>query len=475
MLESSYGLNFFLKSPKNKTEHMRYVYLRVTVDGIPKETSTKMKWDDRRWDQDQGKAIGTKEDARTLNLYIDALTTKINLYKTELINSGQTISAIGIISFVKGETISKAKVLEEFQAHNDEMAALVKKREFAKGTHTKYETARSHVKEFILFKYKRDDLEFRELNYEFIVDYEFYLKTVRDCSNNTTLKYISNFKKIVLRAIAKEIISKDPFGLFKGKKTRVKKYPLTMSELSRLENKEFSTERLTMVRDVFVFQCYTGLAYIDVYQLKREDIKEVDGQLWIMSNRQKTKSNTDIPLLPKAVEIMVKYKDHPTCIKRGSVLPVSSNQKMNEYLKEIAELCGIKSVLSTHVARRTFASTVTLNNGVPIHVVKEMLGHSTVRQTEDYALTEQDTISKEMAGLTERMFGKSKDSFAVLLKNFEKELEDLKTGKCNADPILYDTKLIELSEQLNILKSHSTVSVQLKVFHPEIPEFNVVR
>lgn len=152
------------------------------------------------------------------------MVTKINQFKTELINSGQTISAVGIISFVKGRTISRVKVLEEFQQHNDEIKALVKKGEYAEATHTRYVTARSHVKKFIRFKYKKDDLEFRELNYEFIVDYEFYLKTVRDRSNNTTLKYISQFKKIVLRAIAKEIIPKNPFLLFKRKKVKIKKY-----------------------------------------------------------------------------------------------------------------------------------------------------------------------------------------------------------------------------------------------------------
>jgi integrase len=461
MLEASYGLNFFLKSPKNKTIQIRYVYLRVTVDGIPKEISTKMKWDARRWDQEAGRAIGTKEDARTVNFYLEALITKISQYKTDLINSGQTISARAIISFVNGETISKAKVLEEFQTHNDEIEALVEKGEFAKGTHTRYVTARSHVKEFILFKYKRDDLEFRELNHEFVVDYEFYLKTVRNCSNNTTLKYIINFKKIVLRAIAKEIIAKDPFTLFKGKKTRIKKYPLTRAELHQLEKKEFSSERLSVVRDIFVFQCYTGLAYIDVYQLKKEDVKPgVDGQLWIMSNRQKTKSNTDIPLLPIAIEIMEKYKKHPICMKRGSVLPVSTNQKMNEYLKEIAELSGIKCELSTHKARRTFASTVTLNNGVPIHVVKEMLGHRSVRQTEDYALTEQETVSKEMSGLTERLSEENKDRFADLLGNFEKELKYLKTGQYDNDPMLYNEKLSELGRRFNALKSQQIKSLQ---------------
>ncbi|WP_066749905.1 site-specific integrase [Chryseobacterium glaciei] len=457
MLETSYGLTFFLKSPQKKTTQIRYIYLRVTVDGIPKETSTKMKWDARRWDQDSGRAVGTKEDARTLNFFLESLITKVNQFKTELINEEQTITANGIIDFVKGKTVSKAKVLEEFQLHNDEMKALIKTEEVAKGTHTRYVTARSHVHEFILFKYKKDDLEFRELNYEFVTDYEFYLKTVRNCSNNTTLKYISNLKKIVLRAIAKEIISKDPFTLFKGKKVKIKKYPLTKAELDLLENKKFSSERLATIRDIFIFQCYTGLAYIDVYQLKKDDIKQgVDGQLWIMSNRQKTKSNTDIPLLPKAMEIMEKYKNNPVCVKKGIVLPVKSNQKMNEYLKEVAELSNVYTALNTHKARRTFASTVTLNNGVPIHVVKELLGHHSVRQTEEYAITEHESISKEMTGLGERLSvvikEKNDDDLKSLLEQFGNDLEQLKENQLAINPEIYEQMLFDFGERLNALK-----------------------
>lgn len=460
MLETSYGLNFFLKSPKIKTTQIRYVYLRVTVDGVPKETSTKMKWDAKRWDQEAGKAIGTKEDAKILNYFLEALVTKINQFRTELIKQDETVTSLKIINFVNGKTISKAKVLQEFKEHNDELLALVPT-EYAMGTYTRFVTARSHVQEFIFFKYQQEDLEFRELNYEFIKDYEFYLKTVRKCSNNTSLKYISNFKKIVLRAIAKEIISKDPFILFKRKKVKVKKDPLTRSELSLLEKKQFESERLNTVRDIFIFQCYTGLAYIDVFQLKKTDIKDgLDGRLWIISKRQKTKSKTDIPLLPKAIELLEKYKDHPVCIKRGSVLPVVSNQKMNEYLKEIAILSKVHCVLCTHKARRTFASTVTLNNGVPIHVVKELLGHYSVKQTEDYAITEQDSINKEMTDLTQRLSEKSsKDSFLKGLQNIEKELENLKTDRYTVDPEFYTSKISKLEDsfkELQFMRSEST-------------------
>ncbi|MGE8428711.1 MAG: site-specific integrase [Sphingobacterium sp.] len=185
------------------------------------------------------------------------------------------------------------------------------------------------------------------------------------------IKIYQQFKKIVLRAAAKEIITQDPFKLFSGKKTKAKKKPLTKAELQRIKDKVFLSNRLIVVRAIFVFQCYTGLSYIYAFQLKWNDIKEADdGCMWIMSNRQKSKSGTDIPLFPKAREIIAKYSDDLNCIKRGTVLPGRSNQKRNEYLKEIADLCEISETLNKHKARRTFPNTITLNNGVSIHVVK---------------------------------------------------------------------------------------------------------
>lgn len=454
LVEQSYGLTFFLKSSKN--EKIRHIYVRITVDGIPKETSTKRKWYPDRWDQKEGKAIGTKEDAKTINLFLESLTTKTNSHRTELMNNDIPITSIDLINFINGKYRSRNKVLEEFQEHNDEMAQLVITKEYSKGTHERYVTARSHVQEFIQHKYNRDDLEFSALNYEFIKDYNLYLKTVRKCSNNTSLKYISNFKKIVLRAVAKEIIPKDPFKLFVSKKTKIKKKPLTKAELRRIEEKEFSSERLTIIRDIFVFQCYTGLSYIDAFQLKWEDLKEADdGRMWIMSSRQKSKSDTDIPLLPKAFEIIAKYKNNPLCLKRGTVLPGRSNQKMNEYLKEIAVLCDIHVTLNTHKARRTFASTITLNNGVSIHVVKEMLGHYSVKQTEEYAITEQASIAREMKELETKL--RSTDHFnrdlVKFLEQLEKEFRDLKSAQNNRSDVSFANRCDAFENMLSRAKA----------------------
>ena len=457
MLEQSFGLNFFLKSQSGKSENLRYVYVRVTVDGIPKETSTKRKWDITRWEKNLERASGSKEDAKSLNYFLNTLKTNVNNYKTELILRGKKITASTLIDFVKGKDASSLKVLEEFQKHNDRMLKMVPD-EYADGTHKRYVTARSHVQEFILFKFQKDDIEFRELNYEFIIDYEFYLRSVRKCNNNTTLKYIRNFKKIVLDAVAKDILLKDPFKLFKGKITKTQKKPLTKAEMRILENKDFENERLSTIRDIFLFQCYTGLAYIDAFQLKKHDIKEGnDGRLWIMSFRQKSKSVTDIPLLPKALEILNKYKSHPVCLQRNAVLPVKSNQKMNAYLKEIAAICNIGSTLNTHKARRTFASTVTLNNGVPISIVKEMMGHSSVKQTEAYALTEQETVGHEMTKLAKKLstpIGSEKNkTIETQIRKLESELAALKKNNAKSshdDDITL--KLSQFEENLNLFK-----------------------
>ncbi len=429
MLEASYGLNFFLKT-HHKGFDLRFIYLRITVGGIQKETSTKRKWEGSRWNQKTERATGTKEDAKALNYFLDSIRRKVEDYKIQLINRNTPITSQKLIDFVLGNTEANTKVLQEFQKHNDEILALVAKGEYSRGTHERYVTARSHVQQFIKLKYKVDDLEFRQLNYEFIKDYDFFLRTIRNCQNNSTVKYIANFKKIVYRAISKDIISSDPFKAFNSKKVTIKKNPLSSRELYILENKVFDSERLNEVRDIFVFQCYTGLSYIDVKQLSNDEIKTgIDNKQWIISSRQKTGSATTIPLLAKAIEILERYKHHKLCIKRNLLLPVKSNQKMNEYLKEIATLCNINDNLTTHKARRTFGSTVTLNNGIPMHVVKEMLGHQSIKQTEEYALTEQSTISREMQILENKISSEANDDQhdpISMLENIEKEISLLK-------------------------------------------------
>jgi len=404
MLEKSFGLFFFLKKPKNENaDGTRYVYLRITVDGVSKEVSTKRLWHLSRWCARSGSASGNKEDSKSLNSFLESYIALAYKAKQKLLDGDHHVTSASIKAILVGEWIDHKMVLEVFKLHNDQMEQLIGK-DFAKGTHDRYVTSLAHTRSFILWKYGKDDMSIKDLDYEFIEDYSFWLKTERKCNQNTTTKYLCNFKKIVLSCVKKKWLKADPFAEFQFKRTKVKRRPLTPFELRRLEEKTFEIERINQVRDIFLFCCYTGLAYIDVKQLNRSEIGTgIDGGQWIFSNRQKTDGATDIPLLPKAFEIMNKYADHPNCLINGRLLPVLSNQRMNSYLKEISDLCGIDRALTTHIARHTFATTVTLSNKVPIETVSKMLGHASIKQTQEYAVVVDSKISEDMLDLKGRL------------------------------------------------------------------------
>ena len=403
MLDKSFGLFYFLKQAKNQKNDGRYIYLRITVDGISKEISTKRQWLVSRWDQSAGRAKGNKEDALTLNAYLDVFITNIYTAKSKLIQSDKLVSAEAIKDILIGKGDIKRMVLAIFSVHNSQMKELVGS-EFAPGTLERYQTSYSHTKTFIKWKYDLDDIELKDLNYDFISDYAFWLKTIRKCNHNSTVKYLCNFKKIIIQCIRKGWLQHDPFIGYKTTKKEVKRIALTKQEVEDISRKVFDIERLAHVRDIFLFSCYTGLAYIDVQKLKRSQIvKGNDGEQWINTHRQKTDSPTRLPLLPKAIEIMDKYKNDPKCANDGYVLPVLTNQKMNAYLKEIATICGINKILTFHIARHTFATTITLSNGVPIETVSKMLGHSSIKQTQHYAKILDLKVSVDMAALKQKL------------------------------------------------------------------------
>jgi site-specific recombinase XerD len=179
---------------------------------------------------------------------------------------------------------------------------------------------------------------------------------------------------------------------------------LTKEELHDVESKEIDIERLAEVRDIFLFCCYTGLAFIDVFQLTVNDITlGIDGKKWIYTNRQKTGNQSNVPLLPQALRILEKYNDHPVREITGKLFPVKSNQKMNAYLKEIGTICNLQKKLTMHLARHTFATTVTLSNGVPIETVSKMLGHNKLATTQIYAKVLEHKVSQDMNVLFEKM------------------------------------------------------------------------
>lgn len=258
--------------------------------------------------------------------------------------------------------------------------------------------------ELIKKEYKVDDILLREVNGELVRKFDLYLKTEKGCAQNTVIRYMKCFKKVTNLAIANEWISKNPFAGIKFQEEEIVKEFLTQQELNIILDKEFEMERLELVRDVFIFQCYTGLAFIDVYNLKPEHISEDNnGNLWIIKPREKTKNMCNIPLLSVPKKILDKYSNHPHCKEKGVLLPVMANQKMNSYLKEIADFCGIKKNITTHTARHSFASVIALGNNVSLPNVAKMLGHSSTRMTQHYAKVLDQSILKDMQGVEKRL------------------------------------------------------------------------
>ncbi len=403
-MEKSFGLIFYLKKNKHDRDKKSVIYMRITVDGEGIDISTKRKCMSKKWNRISGRMNVKEETAMEFNLYLDTLQQKVYEAKRKLLELDKEITPASIKDVMMGKSVNREKrmLMEIFQHHNDQMKSLVGK-DYAAGTLQRYETSYRHTKSFIETRYKISDININRLDFEFLSEYEYWLKSVRSCDHNSAMKYLSNFRKIVNRCLRNGWLEKDPFFGFKMAKREVERTALTEIELQTLAEKAFSIERLGIVRDIFLFSCLSGLAYADVKKLKKSEvIVGIDNEKWLTIKRQKTDSSSRIPLLPAAVNLMEKYKNHPQCIMEDRLLPVLSNQKMNAYLKEIADVCGISKTLTYHIARHTFATTVTLSNGVPIETVSKMLGHRNLKTTQHYAKILDLKVSRDMKSLRDK-------------------------------------------------------------------------
>ncbi|GEO11922.1 site-specific integrase [Segetibacter aerophilus] len=397
-MDHKISILFYSRIASTNRDNLVPIYLRITIDGQRIEQTTKRFVELSKWSNTRGKMKGAHAEARSFNSFLDAIKHKVHTAERELLHDGKEITYQTFKEKWFGVDVKVYKILEVFENHNRQVAQLIGK-DFSPATLQRYKTSLDHTRSFIKWKYKVQDIEVTKLNYEFINDYAFWLKTTRNCNHNSTMKYLANFKKVVLLCIKNGYLQKDPFVGFKLTKREVERPFLSKDELQTMAAKEFPAARLNHVRDIFLFSCYTGLAYADVKKLKRNEIGVgVDGEQWIFTKRQKTDTASRIPLLPVAERLLDKYKDNPQCMS-GSILPVLSNQKMNAYLKEIADVCGINKVLTFHIARHTFATTVTLSNGVPIETVSKMLGHTNLRTTQHYAKILDIKVGEDMKAL----------------------------------------------------------------------------
>ena len=394
---------FYIRRDKTNKKGEAPVFMRLTINGERADASIKRFIEPHAWNSAKGKANEKSRGGKDLNLYLDAISANILRIQRDLELDKKEVSAQIILNRYLGkEQSDRHTLMEVFRAHNEKCRAL-SGISLAPATVIRYETTLRLTEEFLQKNYKKEDCYLDEVTNQFIEDFEFFLKTVRRCCHNTTTKYLLNFKKIIRIALAKGWMKKDPFAQVHFHFEPVEREFLEKQELKAMLNKEITITRLAQVRDIFCFCCLTGLAFTDVQQLKAEHlVADIHGKIWIRKARQKTKNMCNIPLLDEAQKIIDRYRDYPYCQTHGVLLPVCSNQKMNSYLKELADICGIRKNLSTHCARHTFA-TLTLASGATIDNVAKMLGHANVNMTRRYAKVLDSSIMRDMEAVAENM------------------------------------------------------------------------
>src|SRR5690554_1889273 len=401
-----FNVHFFLNK-RRKKDGKTQLYIRIIVDQKRAEIATTYYIPISAWSDKTRKVKISYSKATFINGYIDRVVNEITQIFIKESSQEDGITSIAVKEKYLGINNSEIKlktILEAFNYHNTKMEEQVKIWAVVKKTHSRYVITKNKVKDFMKYQYKTKDMPLPDLRLRFVTEFEHYLLTKGKLQTNTAHKYIKNLKKIMNMAVGLDWIPSNPFNNFRCSYTAPKREVLTQEELDILKSKEIHIPRLSEVRDVFLFCCYTGFAYSDIYNFEYNAItKGIDGEYWLSTERQKTGVKESVPLLPVAMGIITKYRGHPYCISANRLLPVNSNQRYNAYLKEIADICGIEKKITSHIARHTFATTVTLANGVPIETVSSMLGHSSIRTTQVYAKVIEKKVSEDMQNLKEKL------------------------------------------------------------------------
>ena len=398
----TFNIHFWLNGAKKKN-HLSPIYARITVDGKRAEISLKRSVSVTYWDTRAKRANWRTPEGKALNVYLDQVYSNLLACHKQLLGESKYITAQAIKARYLGEDEQHKTLLQLVSYHNKTMVSILKP-----GTLKNYFTTERYLKRYLKNKLKTNDIYLRQLSYKFIIDFEQFLRNDKSINssqplrNNGVMKHLERLKKMTNLALRLEWIERDPFLKFSLKFKKYERTFLSQTELEALESARFSKEIHEKTRNIFVFACYTGLSYIDVKLLSENHIvRGIDGDYWIFSKREKNDEILKIPLLDKALDILKKYDQE---FKREEkLLPVFSNQKINEYLKEIATELKIRKKLSFHAARHTFATTVTLSNGVPIETVSKLLGHSKLSTTQIYAKVLEQKLSGDMKSLRIRL------------------------------------------------------------------------
>ena len=402
----NFNIYFWLKKNSVRRDGTLPIYARITIGSTSRvDLSTKQNVLEKNWCDKSSRVLKRTKNAKRINDELDFINSNIKKAFLELKDEGVPISAkaVKLRCTGKDRPVTTIRDLIHYHTEND-----LKK--LAPGTAKNYAATEKYILRFVKFEYKCDDIYLSQIDYTFIVKFEDYLRTCKTLkraqplNNNGRMKHLERLKKFTTLALKHRWIKSNPFALYQLKYEDFDCPFLEENELKTISSIVLTDDSLNIVRDVFVFSCYTGLCYIEVKNLKTGDIVNgIDKEDWIMVRRQKSKTPVKLPLLEEAKRILDKYKNYSLAVNANKLLPVYSDQKINKYLKEIAKLCNIKKNLTFHVARHTFATTITLLNDVPLETVSKMLGHTKLSTTQKYARVVEKKISKDMLELRSKL------------------------------------------------------------------------
>ncbi|MDO4229043.1 MAG: site-specific integrase [Capnocytophaga sp.] len=393
--KSTFKVLFYLKKNAPKKNGKVAIMGRITIDGKIAQFSTKLEIFPDKWDLKFGKVLGKSEEALSLNRKLEELKMRLVNQYDHLMKTEGFVTAEKLKSNFLGISTTDHSLLKVFKKFNEDFEKMVAKDVRSRHTLAKYEIVYEHLLNFIEYKYGRTDIDFRELTLDFIKDFDFYLRINKGLTNNTVRAYVIPILKMTTVAIEKEIIHKNPFNNYEILIEERDRGFLLKEEIEQLLNLSFKNKTRELVRDLFVFSCFTGLSYIDIKQLKKNQIQTFfDGNRWIISRRQKTGNTSNIRVLPIAQKIIDKYE---SISKNEFVFPVPTNVTCNRYLKKISLEAGIDKTkpLSFHWARHTFG-TLFLTEGVPLESVSKMMGHKNLKTTQIYAKITNEKISQDL-------------------------------------------------------------------------------
>jgi site-specific recombinase XerD len=400
--KSTFSAGFVAQKGKPKADGTIPILARIIINGEMAHFSTKFHIQPDRWLTREGRTVGLTHEEKQINLWLGDFWSLIRQRYNEIVMQGEVATADRVKQAVLKLDQRGVKILDLFDDFNADYLKMVNKGTTHK-TYTRYLLTRNLLADFISERHKRKDMVVAEINSKFVNDFFVWLRNHDTNSHNYHMKFIQRFRTVFNVARNNGWVQGDPFASFKMRFEEIDRGYLTKAELETLMTKSMPSVRMERVRDLFVFSCFCGLAYVDVKELSATDIvRGDDGNLWIDTRRIKTGAQVNVPLLKVPLAIIQKYSGVG---RNGKLFNVPSNQKVNDYLKEIAAICGIDKRVTYHLARHTFSTTVTLSNGVPLETVSKMLGHKNIRTTQIYARMTKDRISNDMNALARILDG----------------------------------------------------------------------